>query len=59
MSESMKELKQRLLDELLRKEKEVKQLHLQHLLEKSQIEEVAHRQRRQFVKDKESMKKDY
>lgn len=55
----MKELKQRLLDELLRKEKEVKQLHLQHLLEKSQIEEVAHRQRRQYVKDKESIKKDY
>ena len=33
--QSVMELKQRLADELLQKQKEVKQLHLQHMLERA------------------------
>lgn len=39
LKQSVKEFKQRLLNEMITKEKEVKQLHLQHQLEKAQLED--------------------
>lgn len=58
LCQAVRDLKQRLTDELLTKEKEFKQLHLQHQLEKSQIEDLAHRQRRMFVKEKETLSRE-
>ena len=54
----MVDLKSRLNDELLTKEKEVKKLHLQHKLERSQLEDIAHKQRRAFVKEKEHLRRE-
>lgn len=51
------ELKQRIRDELTTKDRELKQLHLQHQFEKAQIEELAHKQRRAFAQEKEQLRK--
>ena len=55
--QSVMELKQRLADELLQKQKEVKQLHLQHMLERAQFEDLVGKQRKKFDLEKDLIKK--